>query len=217
MAIPDRDRRQAGAPPGEVRPLLGEPGAGGWRRSSRQAPGEAGPGGVGELAELTGNQVRRLLADVNCMVADPLEAARDEQHAQAPAARVEVVRHREDLLVRAAVRAVDQLVELDQRLGPGHVACGERVDRHADHLLGAPAHLLEGVDQLRVARQVLGQLDQLGDRHAVVGHPLEVEIRVQDREHEPQVDGDRRLPREQLLDSLLDLEIALVDLVVEAR
>ena len=102
-------------------------------------------------------------------------------------------------------------------LGPGNVACGERVDRHADHLLGAPAHLLEGLDQLRVARQVLGQLDQLGDRHAVVGHPLEVEIRVQDREHEPQVDGDRRLPREQLLDSLLDLEIALVDLVVEAR
>ena len=40
---------------------------------------------------------------------------------------------------------------------------------------------------------------------------------MQDRQHEPQVDGDGRLAREQLLDPLFDLEIASVDLVVEAR
>ena len=56
----------------------------------------------------------------------------------------------EHLLVRVAVRAVDQLVELDERLGPADVARGERVDRDPDHLLGAPAHLLEGLDQLRL-------------------------------------------------------------------
>ena len=38
---------------------------------------------------------------------------------------------------------------------------------------------------------------------------------MQDREHEPQVDRDRRLPREQRLDPLLDREVLRVDLVVE--
>ena len=38
---------------------------------------------------------------------------------------------------------------------------------------------------------------------------------MQDGEHEPQVDGDRRLPREQRLDAALDVRVALVDLVVE--
>ena len=38
---------------------------------------------------------------------------------------------------------------------------------------------------------------------------------MEDREHEPQVDRDRSLPREQRLDALLDREVGLVDLVVE--
>ena len=64
--------------------------------------------------------------------------------------------------------------------------------------------------------QVAHQLRQLGDGDAVVGHPLEMEVDAQHREHEPQVDRDRRLPREQRLHAGLDREVAAVDLVVEA-
>ena len=39
--------------------------------------------GVGELAELAGHQVGHLLADVDGVVADPLDTAGDHQHAQA--------------------------------------------------------------------------------------------------------------------------------------
>ena len=64
--------------------------------------------------------------------------------------------------------------------------------------------------------EVAHQLRQLRDGHAVVGHPLEVEVHAQDREHEPQVGRDRRLAREQRLHARLDREVAPVDLVVEA-
>jgi hypothetical protein len=42
-----------------------------------------------------------------------------------------------------------------------------------------------------------------------------VEVHVQDREHEPEVGRDGRLPREQGLDAFLDRDVALVDVVVE--
>jgi hypothetical protein len=42
-----------------------------------------------------------------------------------------------------------------------------------------------------------------------------MQVDVQHREHEPKVAGDRRLPREEALDSLLDREVRLVDIVVE--
>jgi len=38
---------------------------------------------------------------------------------------------------------------------------------------------------------------------------------VQDREHEPEVDRDRCLSREQALDALLDRQVVAVDVVVE--
>ena len=38
---------------------------------------------------------------------------------------------------------------------------------------------------------------------------------MQQREHEPEIAGDRRLPREHELDLLLERVVALVDLVVE--
>ena len=170
---------------------------------------------VGELAELAADEERRLLADVDRVVADPLEAARDDDHAQAPLAEGGVAAQREDVADDAPVGAVDQLVEVDERLGPRGVAVAERVERDADHLLGPLAHLLEALEERLVVRDVLHELGQLGDRHAVVGHPLEVEVVVEDGEHEPQVDGDRRLPGEERLDALLDREVGLVDLVVE--
>ena len=92
---------------------------------------------VGELAELAGDEVRGLLADVDGVVADPLEAARDEDHPQPPLALLRLVPDVEQAADDAAVRAVDQLVELDERLGPLEIALRERVECDADHLLGA--------------------------------------------------------------------------------
>ena len=42
-----------------------------------------------------------------------------------------------------------------------------------------------------------------------------MQVVLQHREHEPQVARDRRLARQQKLDSLLDLEVLRVDVVVE--
>ena len=49
----------------------------------------------------------------------------------------------------------------------------------------------------------------------MVAHALEMEIDVQHRQHEPQIDGDGRLQRQQALDALLQGVVAVVDLVVE--
>ena len=171
--------------------------------------------GVRELAELAGDEVRGLLADVDGVISDPLQAARDDDHPQAPLADLGVGPEVEEALDDPPVRAVDQLVEVDEALGAGEVALGERPHRDSDHLLGAAAHLLEGLDERRVVLEVGGQLRQLRDRHAQVGHALEPEVDVQDGEDEPQVDGDGRLTGEELLDALADREVAVVDLVVE--
>src|SRR5579884_4013152 len=174
-------------------------------------------GGVGELVQLAGHHVGDLLADVDGVVADPLDAAGDDEHAQAVLALLGRVAEREHVLDRVPVRAVDQLVELLQRARLLDVAVAERVERDADHLLGALAHVLDrGEDRLAGDVQVAHQLRQLGHGDGVVRHPLEVEVDAQHREHEAQVARDRRLPREQRLHALLDPEVAAVDLVVEA-
>src|SRR5207244_4039480 len=67
---------------------------------------------VGELAELGGEQVGGLLADVHCPVTDPLDGARDDDHAQAPLAHRRLRHHVDEPLDEAAVRAIDELVEL---------------------------------------------------------------------------------------------------------
>ena len=170
---------------------------------------------VGELAELGGQQVGGLLADVHGAVADPLDRARDDDHPQAPLAQRRLGHHVDEPLDEAAVRAVDQLVELDEALGAGEVAVGERVQRDAHHLLGALAHLHEHLDERRVRVDVGDELRELRDRDAAVGRPLEQQVDVQDREQEPQIARHGRLEREQGLDRALDAEEALVDLVVE--
>ena len=58
------------------------------------------------------------------------------------------------------------------------------------------------------------QRDELGDRHALVAHPLDVLDDVQQRGDQPQVARHRRLQREQREDALMDLEVAAVDAVV---
>ena len=140
--------------------------------------------GVRELAELARDEVRRLLADVDRVVADPLEAAGDDDHAQPPLALSGVAAELEHVLDDAPVRSVDQLVEVDEALGPLDVALRRtsRARRGSSPRRGS--HLVEALDQRLVRRQAVRELRQLGDRHAEVGHPLEVEVRVEHGEHE---------------------------------
>src|SRR5438132_11725083 len=72
-------------------------------------------GRIGELAKLARDQVRRLLADVHGVVADPLEAARDGEHAEPPLELLWIPSELEHVLDCAAVCTIDQLVEIDER------------------------------------------------------------------------------------------------------
>ena len=57
-----------------------------------------------------------------------------------------------------------------------------------DHPLAV--HFLERLDEPFVRLLFSDQLGQFGDCDAVVAHPLEMQVRVEQREHEPQVDRD---------------------------
>src|ERR1700737_4345515 len=85
----------------------------------------AGARGVRELAKQPRHHERRLLADVDGVVADPLEAARHERHDHRPLASVgihpDLNRHPEDV----AVEAVDLAVLTYEILGERRVAVAE--------------------------------------------------------------------------------------------
>src|SRR5437763_5421367 len=102
---------------------------------------------VGELAELARQQVRDLLADIDRVIADPLERPRNEHHSQTVFAHPRRLAELEDPLDDAPVRAVDELVEIDERLGALEIALDERIERHTDHLLAARAHPHNTLDE----------------------------------------------------------------------
>ena len=114
----------------------------------------------------------------------------------------------------AVVSLVDDLVELDQRLGLLEIALDERVHRRCDHAAGLVSHHGEVLEQLRSERLLAEEPAQLRDVDALVADPLQVLVHVDHGEHEPQVDGDGRLACEQRLDAVLDLEIHPIDVVV---
>ena len=107
------DRGQPRPPPGEVVRSF----ASRVRRVASSSPGSRSDRvrGVRELAELASHQVGDLLPDVHGVVADPLDAPRHDQHPQPVLALLRSVAERENVLGRIAVRAVDELVELDER------------------------------------------------------------------------------------------------------
>ncbi len=65
-------------------------------------------------SELAGDEVGDLLADVDRVVADPLDAARDDEHAQTVLALRLRVAEGEHVVDRAAVGAVDQVVQIGE-------------------------------------------------------------------------------------------------------
>src|SRR5215475_6830932 len=100
---------------------------------------------VRELAELPRDEEGGLLADVDGVVADPLEATGNEHHPHSP---LEVLMPElEDAPDDAAVGAVDQLVQIHQRLGEGSVTRMESPHRDPRHLLCPLAHLAEAFEQ----------------------------------------------------------------------
>ena len=88
-----------------------------------------------------------LLADVDGMVSDPLETAGDGDHPQPPLEPRRIGAEGEHLADDAAVRAVDQLVEVDERVAPRRRRAGESIERDTDHPLGPRAHVGERVDE----------------------------------------------------------------------
>src|SRR5207244_13282149 len=66
-----------------------------------------------------------------------------------------------------------------------------------------------------VGRERGRELRQLRGGRAEVAHPLEVQVGVQNREHESQIARNRRLPCEEHLDRLFRSQVDLVHVVVE--
>src|SRR6266508_244197 len=175
----------------------------------------AGVRGVSELAKLRRQEVSGLFADVDGVVANALEGPGDDDHAESVLPHLGVPAELQDTLDDPPVRTVDELVEINKRLGACQISVPERVQRYPDHLLAAGTHLLEAFDEARARIHLRDELRELCDRHAVVGHALEVEVHVEDREDEAQIACDRRLTRKQQLYALFYPHVALVDVVVE--
>ena len=116
-----------------------------------------------------------------------------QHHAQPPLAPRAIAADLEHLLDDGAVEVVDEVVELVELPGAIGVAPRERVRGGLEHALAAPAHLLErtahGVGSGLV---VAARLHELGDRHALVGHALEIARDARRREDERDVAGRAR-------------------------
>jgi hypothetical protein len=101
-----------------------------------------------ELAEQAGDDERRLLADVDRIVTDALDAPPYEHHVHAPLAQVGVVPDLQGAAEDIAVEPVDLVVLANQVLGHLDVALFEGLAA-LDHLLPRlQAHPLNEVEQL---------------------------------------------------------------------
>ena len=113
--------------------------------------------GVLELPEQAGDDEGGLLADVDGVVADALDAAGHEHHVHRPFARVGVVADLERQLEDVAVQPVDLVVLAHEVLGQGHVAAREGL-LALDHLRARlRAHPLDVVEHPRVGRAARGR------------------------------------------------------------
>ena len=132
-----------------------------------------------------------------------------------PLAGVGVLADVDGELEDLAVEAVDLAILAHEVLGQGDVASGERRPRLHDLRARRATHAQQQLEHLGAHRRLVArQRDELGDRHALVAHALDVLDEVQQRRDQPQVARHRRLARQQREDALMDLEIAAVEAVV---
>ena len=143
-------RSERHLPFGMFRTEAGRPGR---RRETSRSASAGGVRRVGELAELAGHQVHRSLADVDRVVADPLEAAGDHDGPQPGLVR------RCALAAGPAPRrpprgsGCQHLVQVGQRLGGGqHRASRTTRSATADHLVRLLGHLAEVILELPARR-----------------------------------------------------------------
>ena len=132
----------------------------------------------------SGDEEGGLLADVDRVVADR-SMQRETTIIRMPHSCVPgVLAIVEHLVGRPAVRAVDQLVELDEAAGPLDVAAEN--ESRATRTISAARSPMSGqaLDQVVVRLELARELRQLCDRDALVADPLEVDRVVEDREHE---------------------------------
>src|SRR5215211_4161864 len=120
------------------------------------------PGRVRELAKQPRDDERDLLADVDRVVADPLERARDEHHRHRPFAAIGVRPDLDRPAEALAVEAVDPLVLADEVLGEPDVAQRKGLLGLLDLRAHDPAHLLDAVERRLVDRRLVpGQRQEL--------------------------------------------------------
>ena len=115
-----------------------------------------------KAAELE-DDLRRVLGDVRVDVAVARQPDRAEERVRARGGE-----ERERLLGREQLRLepdrarpAHAALELDEALRAGEIAAAEGVERHAQHLLGALAHLRQGVDERGVGLDGRNELRQL--------------------------------------------------------
>lgn len=170
---------------------------------------------IRELVEIARDEKRSLLSDVDGVVSDSLDAAGDDDHAQAPLLRSRLIREREHLVRDAMICPIDQLVQVDETVRPRNIPIGESIERDPHHLLGAITHLGQPLDEVALGLEIGCELRQLGDRDALVSDPLEVNRDVQHGEYETKIGCDGSLLCQELADHPLDPVVPLIDLVVE--
>ena len=183
---------------------------------SHTAAQHGGMRGVLELAEEPGDDEGDLLADVDRVVADPLDRPRRQQHRHRPLALVGVVADLQRQPEAVAVEVVDDVVLADQVAAPSRRRVRRRPAWPGRSAPGSacPSPRISSTISLVGRRLVAGQRDHLADVHALVAHPLDVLQHVQQGRDQPQVGRHRRLGREQRDQALVHLQVAAVDAVV---
>src|SRR4051812_20418243 len=165
-----------------------------------------------ELPEHPGDEKRGLLADVDRVVADALEGARDERHEHRPLARVLVVAGRDREPEDLTVEAVELAGPGEEGFGELDLAPGERAPALHDLSARPPPHPQHAPQDLAPHRRLVArQGDELGHRDALVAHPLDVAHEMQQRGEQAQIAGNRALQRQQRQDLLLHRGAAIVD------
>ena len=171
--------------------------------------------GIRELAELPRQEELDLLGDVDRVVAHALERASRQVHVHAPIEAAWIVGELQRLQMHVAVQPIDRIVQLrelhaqrrDRAARTRPSRCGSSTPR------GCPSRRAAAPSARSRGRCRVIEVD-LRDVHGLVADPLEVQAAVQDRRDQAEVGRHRGLQRQELQNTVVDLQVELVDLVV---